>query len=135
MENPSHTGRRGLGRGQRLKSRKRIQSLFRDGGSFSSGTVRTVVRARSEEPFLVQAGFTVSSKHFAKAVDRNRIKRLLREAWRLQRFPLEEALGTHRQSLDVFLIYTGREVPCYSDVSERVSKIIDRLVKSVSRGD
>jgi ribonuclease P protein component len=135
MEHSSHTGRKGLGQRQRLKSRKRIQSLFRDGVSFSSGTVRTVVRARSEEPFLVQAGFTVSSRHFPKAVDRNRIKRLLREAWRLQRAPLEEALGLHRQSLDVFLIYTGREVPRYSDVSDRVSKIIDRLVKNASRGD
>lgn len=132
MEQRSTNGSQGLGRHLRLKSRKKIQTLFREGFAFSSGPVRTVARLYTDESPRLQAGFTVGSRHFSRAVDRNRIKRLLKEAWRLQRAPLEEAVSMGTRSLDVFLIFSGRELPMYSDLSKRVKKAIERLSKTVA---
>lgn len=134
MDSPTPIARQGLGRRQRLKSRKRIQSLFGEGSSHSNGPVRVVFRSHSDGDPLLQAGFTAAVRNFPKAVDRNRVKRLLREAWRRHKSPLEESLRSHPRSMDVFLIYTGREIPIYTDVAERVKGVVARLTKQISDG-
>ena len=135
MPNQSPAAGHRLGRSQRLKSRKRIQLLFREGHAHTSGSVRMIARFHDGEPKALQAGFTVGSRHFKKAVHRNRIKRLLREAWRLQKAPVEETLSKGRRSLDVFLIYTGRELPRHGEVTERVLQLVRRLEKKMSDGE
>ncbi len=71
--------------------------------------------------------FSVSKKYFKKAVDRNRIKRLMREAWRLQKNMLEEKIID--KPLAVFIIYTGNDLPKYNIVFEKITAIINRLIK------
>ena len=77
-----------LNKDDRLKSRKAIEYLFKEGKSFSIFPLRVLytINAASEKPTNnLRAGFSVSTRNFKKAVDRNRIKRLLREAYRLQK--------------------------------------------------
>ena len=75
-----------LGKEERLKSRKLIDQLFKEGKSFSSFPFRVVWKyLPSASDSFLKAGFTVSTKHFKKAVDRNRIRRLMKEAYRLQK--------------------------------------------------
>lgn len=81
-------------------------------------------------PFL-QAGFTVSSKQFKKAVDRNRIKRLMREAYRLQKNELEAKLLTHQQQLAIFFIYVGNDTPAYDQIFEKTGKALKKCIKIV----
>jgi ribonuclease P protein component len=75
----------------------------------------------------LQAGFSASSRNFKKAVDRNRIKRLMREAYRLQKNPLQEALQAKQKQLALFFIYTGKELPDYKTVSEKIGVILNKL--------
>lgn len=77
----------------------------------------------------LQAGFGASSRNFKKAVDRNRIKRLTREAYRLQKNSLQERLEEIGQSYAVFFIYTGKELPEYETVTKKMGLILQKLVK------
>jgi len=80
----------------------------------------------------LQVGFTVSTRNFKKAVARNRIKRLMREAYRLQKNPLKEYLHENHKSVAVFFIYTGNEMPEYHFVFEKMNAALQKLEKLVS---
>jgi ribonuclease P protein component len=77
----------------------------------------------------LQAGFTVSSKHFKKAVDRNRIKRITREAYRLQKQILYHRLDQNKQRLAVFFIYTAKELLPYSLVKDKMGIILKKILQ------
>lgn len=78
---------------------------------------------------VLQAGFTVSARNFKKAVDRNRIKRLMRECYRLQKINLKISLEENKKELAVFFIYTGNEIPKYDEVFEKTGSALKRLEK------
>ena len=77
----------------------------------------------------LQFGIGVSSKNFKKAVDRNRIKRLAREAYRLQKEELKTKLHAKELEIALFLVFTGKELPDYKLVSGKVKIILDKLSK------
>ena len=81
----------------------------------------------------LQAGFTVSTRHFKKAVDRNRIRRLMRESYRLQKNNLLNELQENHKSVAIFFIYTGNELPQYKDVFERFGSALQHLEKIIQR--
>lgn len=114
-----------LGRQERLKSRKSIDQLFSDGQRFSQPPVRVVYRTTTEAG--LKFGVTASSKIFKKAVDRNRVKRVMREAWRLQKKEFEQQLAAKGQGLHVFFIYTDKELPVYATIAKATASIIRKL--------
>ena len=77
----------------------------------------------------LQAGFTVSTRYFKKAVDRNRIKRLMRESYRLQKNHLKAALEKKNKSLSVFFIYTADSLPKQEDINKKVAEALRKIEK------
>lgn len=152
-----------LGKDQRLKSRKGIERVFREGKSFALFPFRVYYAPlsalsaphagspASSEPIspaigpdqdptpaprrapspLLQAGFGASSRNFKKAVDRNRIKRLSREGYRLQKQVLYDWLKEKDRTLAVFFIYTGKELPEYAVVKEKIGQALQKLIKEL----
>ncbi|MGN6542035.1 MAG: ribonuclease P protein component [Ginsengibacter sp.] len=118
-----------LSANERLKSRKIIERLFKEGKSFSHFPFRVIYVENESAETALQAGFTVSARNFKKAIDRNRIKRLMREAYRLQKNPLRELLEASRKRVAVFFIYTGNELPQYDFVFEKINSALQRLEK------
>lgn len=117
---------------ERLKSRKQIGLVFNQGRHINLPPLRTSwILANRAGVEALQAGVGASGKHFKKATDRNRIKRLLREAWRLQKNPLKELLKSREQNMYVFVIYNGRELPQLDQVMEKMKEVIDRLTHIV----
>jgi ribonuclease P protein component len=80
----------------------------------------------------LQAGFGASSRHFKKAVDRNRIKRLSREAYRLQKQALFQRLEEKGLCLAVFFIYTGKDLPDHATVTQKIGVALQKLIKEIS---
>lgn len=122
-----------LKKDERLKRRKIIEQLFSEGRAVAAFPIR--VQYKLVDQLLtvpLQAGFSVSSRNFKKAVDRNRIKRLMREAYRLQKGPLEQALQTKQHQLALFLIYTGKELPEFTLVKEKVEVVLKKLLQTVN---
>jgi len=111
-----------------LKSRKLIEQVFTTGKSFVIHPFKISYTYTSTE-IVLQAGFGTSVKNFARAVDRNRIKRVTRETYRLQKDPLYESLRKSSKNLAVFFIYIGKELPVYEDVFKKMGNIIERLIQ------
>lgn len=121
-----------LGKNERLKSRKQIEQLFNDGQRFNVSSFRVFYSFLEKSNVTIsplQAGFAAGSRNFKTAVDRNRIKRLIKEAWRLQKNELKDQLRQQGRGLNVFLIYTGKELPAYSEVFQSIKKIATRLLE------
>lgn len=116
-----------LGKNERLKSRKQIDQLFGKSNSFSLFPIRVLYLIDQPLGASLQAGFSVSTKKFKKAVDRNRIKRLLREAYRMQKKIVLDNLQQRNKGMSVFFIYTGKELPEYPALYTKMGEIINKL--------
>ncbi|GAA0533557.1 hypothetical protein GCM10009415_13840 [Chitinophaga japonensis] len=85
------------------------------------------------DKYPVQVGFSASSRHFPRAVDRNRVKRLGREAWRLQKQFLYDHLRGQSRQLAVFLIYTDKKIAPFPVLHQKISVILERLKKETGQ--
>ena len=135
-----------LGKDQRIKRRKYIEELFNSGESFSIYPLRVYYLVRHDDDIddetpdwkerisepILQFGCGVSKKHFKKAVDRNRIKRLLRETYRLGNSGLEFAIAQKKElCLKMFILYVGKEMPTYELIEQKVQQALLRLEKKL----
>ena len=112
----------------KLKSRKSIDELFSKGSSFSNFPFKVIWLPENKEARL-QVAVGVSSRNFKKATERNRIKRLMRESWRLQKEKLQLHLQEKDKQLSLFILYVGKELPEYEVVFEKIGIILNRLIK------
>lgn len=118
---------------ERLKSKKVIDSLFKTGRSFGVYPLRLVWNSLDEGPaaFPVQVSISVPKRKFPKAVDRNRIRRQVREAWRLNKSRLYDQLPAQQTPFAFMIIYTGREALPYSDIEKATRKMIKWFLSSL----
>jgi ribonuclease P protein component len=124
-----------LHKSERLKKRKIIEHLFNEGSSFSIYPFRVFYflnKTLSEGNQPLQFGTGASKRNFKKAVDRNRIKRLIREAYRTQKLPLQQLVTEQQKSsLQIFIIFTGKELPPFDHVNTKVAEVLERLGKEI----
>ncbi|MBK7872068.1 MAG: ribonuclease P protein component [Saprospiraceae bacterium] len=129
-------------REERLKSRKVIEQLFKEGNSFAQYPLRVVWSEMEERKsdFPVQFALSVSKKKFKRAVDRNRIRRLVREAYRLNKHILYEKLTDQQQAtsdkqIALMVIYTGAEILSFEEIEKAMRDLLRRLVKKYLAGN
>lgn len=121
----------GFPKAERLKSRKQIDLLFADGKAVSVFPVRAIYRFSPSEESGVWVGVTASKRYFKKAVDRNRIKRLLREAYRLQKEELVNLAKANGKSGHLFFVYTDKTIADFETIKAAMYKCLQRLSKTL----
>lgn len=117
---------------ERLCSRKQIEALFAGGNrAFSVFPLRMVYNTTSAESTEVQVLVSVSKRHFKHAVDRERTKRQIREAWRLNRDIITNALpaGTH---LNIAFIWLADELQPSELIHRKMRNLLHRCSEQFS---
>jgi ribonuclease P protein component len=120
---------------ERLKSRKQIAALFKKRRSVGAYPLRVFWGERSESssPYPVSIGFNVSKRLFKHAVDRNRYRRLMQEAFRLNKHELYEFLEQEGKQLNLMLIFVGKDGADYATVERKFKKLLHKLRNEINQ--
>ncbi len=118
-----------FGAKEKLKSHRLTQMLFHQGKSFTVFPLKVIYLVNTPQDFPVKAGVGASSRLFARAVQRNRIKRLLREAYRTEKAPLVQQATAQGLHLSVFLLYIDKAMPTYPLIKQKMPAVMGRLMK------
>lgn len=122
-----------LGKKEKLKSRKQIDSLFANAQAFTAFPVKVIftIADSTTDAAAVQMGVTASARNFKHAADRNRIKRLLREAYRLQKHELIATATAKSKKVSVFFLYLDKQMPAYDLLYDKMRYCLKRLRKKL----
>lgn len=118
-----------LPKSQKLKSRKLIEAIFEQGSSVNAYPFKVFYHYSTIINEKYQVGFSVSKRNFRSAVDRNRIKRLMREGFRLQQAALDPTLNPDKGSLTLMLVYIDRSMPDQTSITKAMSKVFTKLAE------
>ena len=118
-----------LGKQERLKSKKLIEKLYAEGDSVKTFPLRLMyVQTAHTSEFPCQVGVSVAKRNYKLAVDRNRLKRLMRETYRLQK----QIVYKNLDEPYVFMIsYIGREEIKYEDLYLKMEKLLTLFIDKV----
>jgi ribonuclease P protein component len=110
---------------ERLSRKKLWEAVFEEGARLKSFPLLLFyLNTPLPEDITIQAGFSVPKRTFRSAVDRNRIKRLMKEAYRLEK-PL---IFNNMQGTYAFVfLYLGKEMPDYTDISRAMEKLLQKF--------
>jgi ribonuclease P protein component len=114
---------------ERLCSRKTIEKLFTRGNSLYLYPFRLVwLEAESEIPGRIRFAVSVPRKRIKLAVNRNRLKRLIREAYRLNRDIIYESLALQNRKIDMMVLYVSPEILDFETVNAKFRELLHQFI-------
>lgn len=115
---------------ERLCSKLLLEQLFKDGKSFAVFPFRVVYKIAelpSDSP--AQVAFSVPKKKFKRAVDRNRIKRLMKEAYRLNKQIHYDHFRMSGKQCALLIMYLGKGDIEFAEAQQKIIRLLQRLTK------
>lgn len=117
-----------FGKKEKLTGRNLTAQLFAEGNSFFVPPVRVLwLDTAHDGSAPVQLLISVPRRLFKRAVDRNRIRRLMREAYRLNKHKLYTTLEKQGSQCSIALVMTGRSIPDFNEIERIIILILQRL--------
>ncbi len=116
-----------LGKSERIKSRKLMEQMFVEGSSVKQYPFR-LVWLETTEPEGVQMGVSVPKKRIKKAVNRNRVKRLIKEAFRLNK---PQMLGALKGNYAIMIIYMDSSILPFDEACLKIKKLLERFINEI----
>ena len=122
------------GKEEKLKSRKLIGTVFGSGKSFLHFPIKvTYLIPKDVMDFPVKAGVGVSNRYFKKSVDRNRVKRLLRECYRLNKHPLQKYCTDKNVQVAIFFLYVDKQLPEFEALQTNMQLALTKLIARIEK--
>ncbi len=120
-----------LGKGEKLKSKKLIGELYAQGKSVKEFPLKLVfLKKELTTEFPAQMGVTVSKRNFKRAVDRNRIKRLIRESYRSNKPMVYQEINSNY----IFMIsYLAREEWDFDKITIKMKTLLKKFTQEIKK--
>lgn len=113
---------------EKLKSQKEIELLFKQGKSINQFPIRLIYKVKNEQNNVpINFGVSVPKKKIKLAVNRNLIKRRIREAYRLNNHDLKTKLLEKQKEINMMVIYGSEQILSYKEIEEKIKVILSRL--------
>ena len=129
---PTSILRQTFRKAEKLCSRKKIETLVESGKVISIPPYRLSWITESTQIFLpAQIAFAVPKKKIRSAVDRNRVKRMMREVYRKNKNLIYPLLTDAHLHGSLLMVYTGSTVPEFAQVTEKITLILQRLAQQI----
>jgi ribonuclease P protein component len=123
----------GLSKSEIMRHRVQIDRIFTKGQQMQSGCIRFFYRITKKDEYTSPVVlFSVSRRKYRNAVDRNRVKRLLREAYRLNKHQLDHL--PDQMTIEFSLLYTTPIILPFERISSDMRKGLTDLLKKTSSG-
>lgn len=124
-----------LSENEKISGKKAFEVLAAKGRSFFSFPCR-IIWMETDIPLKhrAQVAFVAPKKIFKSAVKRNRIKRLLRETYRLHKNEFYQELEKRGKYLRILFVYTHRELPEFRELEGKIIVTLNRLIKATDDG-
>ena len=122
-----------LGKEEKLKSKKAIEQLFAEGNRLNSFPIQLIyLKKKYQSEFPIKVGFTVPKRSVKLAVHRNRIKRVMREVYRKNKYLFSNNLKEHY----IFMfIYSAKEELKYEDLEFSIKKISTKFLNKIIKNE
>jgi ribonuclease P protein component len=118
---------------ERLCSRTLTKALFKSGKSFLEYPIRVQWKSVSEQEANSQLLISVPKRRFKKAVDRNRLKRLIRESYRLNKTELLNIWQEDGKYFALAFVYIGNNIVGFDQIDSAMKNIVKKLSRLEKR--
>ena len=113
---------------ERLSDKKKIEELFETGKVFNLSPYKVIYLFDQSGQCPLRMLIAVPGKTYRKAVQRNRIRRITREAYRKNKLNLLNTIKARGNSLSMILIYTDKTILSYKEIEQKIILILQRLL-------
>ncbi|MGI9548313.1 MAG: ribonuclease P protein component [Flavobacteriaceae bacterium] len=111
---------------EKLKSKKTIERLFREGKAITHHPLKMYYLSIDDgQECRFKTAVSVPKKNFKSAVHRNRIKRLMRESYRLNKHLI---FNNIEGNFAFLILYLGKEMPLYREIEDSLQGVFQKLV-------
>ncbi len=115
---------------ERLCNKLLIDKLIQKGNSFNGFPFKIKWLELEESSVPVKIMISVPKRKFKRAVDRNRLKRLIREAYRKNKYKLLDRIGSKKFA--ILVVYTAATIADYTEIEKKIDKLLVHLGKEIN---